>query len=683
MIRVACFSDGRIRTEVDMGIMKFMPPALRVEYMAKRGIPFTKGYDVKFDKDYNTKSKDYIRYQSVKKNKFCIETDIEQEKGMAVRTQEREQELIETFKKERFSFEEPGIFLNPYGLTPLCAYLFFYTEEECSVRFCVEGKTKEACITDHAKGLCKWHRVPVYGLYPDMENTVFLELINKDDQVVGKNRIHIQTKPLPKSMQDPVQVEKRTETSAMKLIFVAGKSTVYPFAFDEYGDVRYIMTFRPRGYGYFPLANGRFIVMERQALVPTYMIPHSTQMYEMDWLGRVYRTYYVPNGIHHDVCEMTPGGNLLVVSNSQCGHVEDCIAEVNRQNGRIEKFLDLREVLKTAYRDRTNWIHINSLEYDPKTGHVVFSARNLHSILCIDWKTDKLQWILGETNFWNKTPWAYKQLKTPKGMPWHFQQHSVKRIHGDLDGNPDTFHLILFDNHWNLRRKIPAYDQDEKSYVTIYTIDEKRETAKIEKRFGGIKSKITSNGILKLEERRLFYMGGFLAYPEENEGWCGRISEFDYDTEKELNRYQLRYYFFRAFEMKPNMADLASAMDLYEEPCVGYLQPFEVLEEEMTIPEKMVEEAPLACQEERVRLQIEDGNLWVKSRDHLVSRVFMLGDKKNYVKDFREPEQEQDLAAEMEYFLSIPLYSLSEGEYTIAVEFKGELYNTGKKIKIN
>ena len=113
------------------------------------------------------------------------------------------------------------------------------------------------------------------------------------------------------------------------------------------------------------------------------------------------------------------------------------------------------------------------------------------------------------------------------------------------------------------------------------------------------------------------------------------------------------------------------------------LQPFELVEEQMTIPEKMVEEAPLACQEERVRLQIEDGNLWVKSRDHLVSRVFMLGDKKNYVKDFREPEQEQDLAAEMEYFLSIPLYSLSEGEYTIAVEFKGELYNTGKKIKIN
>ena len=92
---------------------------------------------------------------------------------------------------------------------------------------------------------------------------------------------------------------------------------------------------------YFPVANDRFIVMERQTLLPTQLIPHSTQMYEMDYLGRVYRTYYVPNGIHHDVCEMTPGGNLLVASNSQCGHVEDCIAEVNRETGKIEKVLDI------------------------------------------------------------------------------------------------------------------------------------------------------------------------------------------------------------------------------------------------------------------------------------------------------------------------------------------------------
>lgn len=665
-----------------MGIMRFIPPSLRAGYMTMRGIPFTRGYEERFDRDYERKSQDYLRYQSVKKNKIQIESDIEMHKGLAVKTREREQELLQMLKTERYSFDEPGIFLNPYGMTPLCAYILFYTEKEYSVRFCVEGKTKETCISDHVKGVCKWHRVPVYGLYPETDNTVFLELIDRDGKVAEKNEIHIQTKQLPVSTKDMVRVEKKTAPTSMKLIFVAGKSTIYPMAFDENGDIRYVMLFRPRGYGFFELANGRFIVMERQTLVPTYMIPHSTQMYEMDYLGRVYRTYYVPNGIHHDVCEMTPGGNLLVVSNSQCGHVEDCIAEINRDNGRIEKFLDLREVLKTAYRDRTNWIHINSLEYYPETKNIVFSARNLHSIICINWKSNKLKWILGEKNFWNKTPFGYKVLKTPNGMPWHFQQHSVKGIREDLDGNPDTMHLILFDNHWNLRRKIEAYDNDEKSYVTIYTIDEKKKTAYIEKRFGGVKSKITSNGVLKLREKRVFYMGGFLAFPEENNGRCAQISEYDYETGAELNRYSLRYYFFRAFEMKPDVDDLASSMDLYAEPCVGYLQPFEKMEEKMDIPEQNIEEAPLSCQEERVRLQIEDGNLWVKSRDHLINRVFLLGKEKNYVKDFREPEQEQDLAAEMEYFLSIPLYSVEPDEYTVAVEFKGQKYTTGKWIKI-
>lgn len=382
------------------------------------------------------------------------------------------------------------------------------------------------------------------------------------------------------------------------------------------------------------------------------------------------------------MCEMTPGGNLLVASNSLVGHEEDCIIEVNRHSGKIEKFLDMREVLKTAYRDRTNWIHVNAIEYYPETKNVVFSARNLHSIISVNWKTNKLNWILGEENFWNVTPLGYKLLKTPKDMPWHFQQHSVKAVHGDLDGNPDTHHIILFDNHWNLRRRVDAFDNDDKSYVTIYTIDEKKKTAHIEKRFGNIKSKITSNGVLKWDDRRVFYMGGFLAFPEENGNRGAIIAEYDYDSGEELNRYNLKQFFFRAFEMKPDVDDLASAMDLYAEPCVGYLLPFEEMTEEMEIPEKMVSEAPLDAQEERVRLRIEDGNLWVKSRDHLVNQIFLIGKEKSYVRDYREPAAEQDLAAEMEYYLSMPLYSVEKGEYTVVVEFKGEKYNTGATIKL-
>lgn len=665
-----------------MGMLKLLPPSLRLIYLNNRGIPFTKGYKEAFDRDYKEKSGDWMRYQSVERNKYRIESDIETEKGLAVKTREREMEISQTFEKEKYSFESPRVILNPYDIAPLCAYILFYTEKECKVRFCVKGRTPDMDITDYVDVACKWHRVPVYGLYADMENTVTVELLDSRNSVIDETEVKIQTGPLPQSLEDLVRIEKKEAPSAMKLILVAGKSMNFPAAFDENGDVRYYMLYRPRGYGLFELANGRFIMLERQTLVPTYMIPHSTQMYEIDYLGRVYRTYYVPNGIHHDVCEMTPGGNLLIASNSQCGHVEDCIAEVNRQTGRVEKFLDMREVLYTAYRDRTNWIHVNSIDYDVKTNNVVFSARNLHSIFSVNWKTNKLNWILGEKTFWSHTPWAHKLLKTPPDMPWHFQQHSSKLIHRDIDGDPNTMHLILFDNHWHLRRKMQAFDDDEKSYVTIYKINEKEGTARIEKRFGGIKSKITSNGILKYDARRLFYMGGYLAYPEDHDDRGGEINEYDYDSGKELIRYNIKNYFFRAFEMKPDLADLASPMDLDGEPCVGYLQCFEKMEQPMQLPKAMVEDAPLACQEERVRLRIEDGNLWVKSKDHMVNQVFLISPDKCYVKDFRKPEQEQDLAADMEYFLSIPLYNIERGEYTVAVEFKGEKYNTGKTIRI-
>ena len=40
------------------------------------------------------------------------------------------------------------------------------------------------------------------------------------------------------------------------------------------------------------------------------------------------------------------------------------------------------------------------------------------------------------------------------------------------------------------------------------------------------------------------------------------------------------------------MQDLSKAMDLYEEPCVGWLQPFERWEEPVSRPEKKTSEAP-------------------------------------------------------------------------------------------
>lgn len=150
-----------------------------------------------------------------------------------------------------------------------------------------------------------------------------------------------------------------------------------------------------------------------------------------------------------------------------------------------------------------------------------------------------------------------------------------------------------------------------------------------------------------------------------------------------MNEYSLRYYFFRAYELRMNMQDLSKAMDLYEEPCVGWLQPFERWEEPVSRPEKKTSEAPIQCKQERIRLRLEDQNLQIKSRDHLIEQVVVKGKRNTYQKDFRNPPREQDLAAEMEYYVSIPLYNLSDDTYEVYVRFDGELYDSGETFTIH
>ena len=52
-------------------------------------------------------------------------------------------------------------------------------------------------------------------------------------------------------------------------------------------------------------------------------------------------------------------------------------------------------------------------------------------------------------------------------------------------------------------------------------------------------------------------------------------------------------------------------------------------------------------------------------------------------KRFRNPPREQDLAAEMEYYVSIPLYNLSDDTYEVYVRFGGELYDSGEAFTIH
>ena len=94
---------------------KLLPPSLRPVYFNMRGIPFTKGYKKEFDEEYEKKSRDWMRYQSVPRLNYRIDSEIETEKGLAVKTWEREVEIAEILKEQKyFKSVWPGAALRLY-----------------------------------------------------------------------------------------------------------------------------------------------------------------------------------------------------------------------------------------------------------------------------------------------------------------------------------------------------------------------------------------------------------------------------------------------------------------------------------------------------------------------------------------------------------------------------------------
>lgn len=82
-------------------------------------------------------------------------------------------------------------------------------------------------------------------------------------------------------------------------------------------------------------------------------------MYEMDYLGRIYRQYYVKNGTTMKSLK-EPGGNLFVLSSSIAGHTEDVVLEIDRKTGETVKELDMKEIFDKTYRNKSG---LGAFEY--------------------------------------------------------------------------------------------------------------------------------------------------------------------------------------------------------------------------------------------------------------------------------------------------------------------------------
>ena len=605
----------------------------------------------------------------------AIRTNISVQKMYSLTSQAKDWFLERQLRSDKYTFNNMLVVKNPFGEAPLTALVLFTTIMDYRVRATVVGNSQETSFVSEYPAR-KRHRIPILGLYPGRSTDVVIELLDENGESCDSRQFPLTAKPLPEDLCGMITAGRVNKNPGFQNILIAGGIDIRPCVFDREGEIRYYLTRKPKGYGIFPLSKGRFLFMEREISAPSYTNPHSVQMYDMDYLGRVGRTYLVKNGAHHTVEEKTPGGNILTAGNSLEEHSEDLILEIDRDGGDIVHQIKIGDLFDETYQDMMDWAHINSASYKEEQNTMLVSMRNIHSVASFDWSRDECRWLLADPRFWEGTPMEDKLLRPVGDVPWFYQQHAVFEVEPEENPNKAVRCLMVFDNHWHKRRKVKFFDKDKKSYVSFYEINEEERTVKLVKRFPVPKSKIRSNAIFDKKSRRVYSMAGSLV--PEIKGNLGVIQEFDYDTMELLSEFYVKPGFFRAHEFCPDMVSLSKALVKISDYVVGELKrPVRMEEEEA---ERLNFENALPVRDSVIDYEMQEDLLYIHETDHAIKKVHLRGKESVWQVEFADTYQTMKTFEEAEYSIAMWLDALPADSYDLFLMYGDELQYTGKKV---
>lgn len=367
-------------------------------------------------------------------------------------------------------YDEDNIYVkvDPYDASPLSALLLFQTEEAVKVDISVAGKDEETTIKNSFDEYTTEHSIPVLGLYADQENEVTVTLTDEAGNSVEK-KVTIKTGTLPDSIAKIDVKEADTEKMEVgdsELTFVV-PSTKRAYAFDANGDVRWYST-RYNSHIFQELNNGNLLYLTKEYNdADTYNV-----LLETDYLGKIYNRYDFSSSsaandtgksdgemtvIHHDGIEL-PSGNLLLTVNDGSNYIEDTMIELNRETGEIEKTIDLKDILpeffyeeydSTSREDgKIDWFHQNSVEYDESDNSIVISGRHQDAVMKIDYETNEIKWIMGDSSGW---PDSYQKYFLEGDVKASGGQHAAIVL-PDQDDNEETTDILFYDNNISVTR---------------------------------------------------------------------------------------------------------------------------------------------------------------------------------------------------------------------------------------
>ena len=244
-----------------------------------------------------------------------------------------------------------------------------------------------------------------------------------------KSEVTIKTDPLPPEVPVPTFCKPNKGHMGDNVIFLTQTSKADALACDYAGDVRWYLTINVC-FDLKRLSNGHLLVgTDRLIRLPYYV----SGTYEMGVHGKIYKEYRIPGGYHHDTFELEDGNILMLTQMPDADTVEDVLALVERDTGKILRLWNYKKLLPyqctSTYSDTGtahDWFHNNAVWYDKATDSITLSGRHEDAVINIDFVTGDLNWIIGDPQGWPEE-YVKKYFFKPVGEPfeWSYEQHGA------------------------------------------------------------------------------------------------------------------------------------------------------------------------------------------------------------------------------------------------------------------
>jgi len=335
--------------------------------------------------------------------------------------------------------------------------------------------------------------IPIFGLYQDYNNTVVLKKVSQsstktvggDGNEYDKVTIKIQTPSGDDYAYRHPTILKYPDTKNLSYSFIQLKSWAYgntPIILDTDSEVRWVGT---AGVG------TQSSILYDNAF---YISNGGSGLIRQEWDGRwsfvmdYYNDYNVNFTGHHNY---DPGkkGFILEVNTDEW---TECVNLEVGKNGEVLKIWNFADIIKTALLDggessqsveafvRTvgssygdsDWFHNNAVTYNKRDDSIIASGRE-DFVICIDYNTLKIKWILGDTaKAWYQNFTALRKYAlTLEGSTLAPIGHHAVSITSDGC-------LLLHDNGLGSFNQSPGGSSRNYSAARKYQINPKKMTAK-------------------------------------------------------------------------------------------------------------------------------------------------------------------------------------------------------------